>query len=181
MAQRSEDVANALLHLATTGETAVVASFISSDANRFNALANKGHLGILMETLARLDNAQQTTVLAASESISYGAPNATVLQTIVASRDPVIVDRLQDVLNGLNTSQHVNILSAPNAVWWLGAYDQDKLVCDLSRNLSANERQTIADRADNLRYAIDEICSSELTGLFKDCTFKTKPAPAPGA
>lgn len=177
VANKSKDVAEGLLHLARIGETEAVTSFIVSDAVRFNTLTKNGQLKTLMETLEQLDRSQQTRILSATESCLYGAPNATVIQNIVSSKDKDVHDKLLGILRGLNTQQRTEILSAKMATWWILCHDQLPLLYAVVESLSQNERQRVIDKSGDIPMVLQNSCSQELSDLFKGCRFPSTQPP----
>lgn len=182
---RSAEVANALLQLAGTGEAAVVVSFIVSDAVRFETLTENAQLGTLMDMLGKLDKAEQTKILAATEATQYGTPNATVLQNIVSSKDKTVIEKLGAILRGLDNPQRIEIFSAPRAMWWTSSYEQIPLMVEILSPLSQGERQKIVDNdPDDIAETLEVSWDAELSNLFADCKFTPEEAslkpPAPG-
>jgi hypothetical protein len=178
--QKSEAVAKSMLKLARKGETEAVASFLFSNAIRFATLAEKGQINTLLDVLETLSSSQQAKVLSATESISYGAPNATVLQTIAATQDDKVQERLAGLLRGLDSAQCTKLFSMPRAAWWMSSYERDDLMTELISELSPKQRQYIVSHAQDMGRVIEATNRVDLLTLFKDCKFPKKTAPVLG-
>jgi hypothetical protein len=173
VAQRSKQVAELLLQLATSGEGDVAVDFLAGDAKRFDTLTNKGQLDTLMKVIEALEPAQQLKILKATENELYGSPNATVLQNIISDRDPArgsaLTKRLADVVLKFDDQQRIQLLAAPMAVWWMSSYDKVPLLCEMVEPLSTQQRERILNSSKDVGRALSMACDEGINQLFKDC------------
>ncbi|MEZ0226685.1 MAG: hypothetical protein ACAH83_19165 [Alphaproteobacteria bacterium] len=180
VAQKSDAVAQSLLKLARKGETEAVASFLFSNAIRFATLAEKGQINTLLDTLETLGKSQQAKVLGATESISYGAPNATVLQTLAGTPDEKVQERLAGLLRGLDSAQCTKLFSTPGAAWWMSSHERDDVMTEVISALSPKQRQYIVNHAKDMTRVIETTDREDFAALFKDCKFQKGKAPVLG-
>ena len=177
---KSEEVAKAMLKLVKDGDGDKVTSFLSSDARRFETLAQQGQMNALLDVLEALGKSQQAKVLSATESVNYGTPNATVLQTIAGAKDDKVQARLAGLLRGLDTAQCTKLFSQPGAAWWMSSYERDDLMTEVISALSPKQRQYIASHSPDLGRAISATCRDDFAALFKGCKFPKARAPQVG-
>jgi hypothetical protein len=174
---KSEDVAKAMLKLIKDGDADKVASFLSSDARRFETLAERGQMNTLLDVLEAMSKSQQAKVLSATESVNYGAPNATVLQTIAGAKDDKVQARLAGLLRGLDSAQCTKLFSTPGAAWWMSSHERDDLMTELISALSPKQRQYIVSHSLDIGRAISATNREDFTALFKGCRFPKERAP----
>ena len=177
---KSEEVAKAMLKLIKDGDAEKVTSFLSSDARRFETLSERGQMNGLLDVLEGLSKSQQAKVLSATESVNYGTPNATVLQTIAGTKDDKVQTRLAGLLRGLDTAQCTKLFSQPGAAWWMSSYERDDLMTEVMSTLSPKQRQYIVSHSPDIGRAISATCRDDFAALFKGCKFPKGRAPHNG-
>jgi hypothetical protein len=157
-----------------------VASFLFSNAIRFATLAEKGQINTLLDILETLGSSQRAKVLGATESISYGVPNATVLQTIAGTPDDKVQERLAGLLRGLDSAQCTKLFSTPGAAWWMSSHERDDLMTEVISSLSPKQRQYIVSHAKDMSRVIEATNRADFAALFKDCKSPKGNAPVLG-
>ncbi len=168
---KSDLVVKAMAKLVARDEADKVEAFLASDPRRVETLAERGQAAALFDVLETLGKSQQARILSATESENYGAPNATVLQTLAAEKDPQLQERLAKMLRGLDGAQCTKLFSAPGAAWWLSSYGRGDLLTELMGTLSPKQRQYIVNHSGDMARTISATCRDDLTALFRDCKF----------
>lgn len=167
---RSREVLAALTKLVGNREAPIVAAFITSNATRFEVLAEHGHLSELIQMIESMDNPQRLKILCATESAQFGIPNATVIERIAASEDKEITGKFANMLRSFDTEQRAEVLAVPGAMWWMSTYDQVELMYEIISTLSPAQRQKIYSGSESAHLAVEMTASPDLAALFKGCT-----------